>query len=702
MIIINGTVTGQRLALDRTVVATGITIGQLKLSFSPEWDGYVKAAVFFKDKDKPYRTLFNDNGVADIPSEVATETGTCFIGAFGTLDNKVITTEAIGYNFRMGAITKDLLVPDPTPDIYAQLLSAYNTLGGAITDERLKIVCDSYIANHPDSIRGATTEQVAQISKNASDINSIEQEKVDKPSADDDGKIPRAKEGGVEWVEVGQPTDAQTTEAVTKWLDKHPEATTTVQDESLTYKKFELTQRQLLESATKIYVESIGIKTTNTGEKNTKLISNVLTNFEYNTNVEYVFSNGVYEFDGSIILKGNVILTGENNSVLKYTGNSDTFIIITSMNCKIRDIYISDEAGMKKSVTTGIQVGTENAYASHVNLSNLFITGFKTGLKTVNTWIDTFDSISCNFCKNGYMNDGIINASTFIRLNVEGNENGIIVKGTSLGLTFISICCEGNTSGYIDISSAGTISFLVPYFEVENEEAGSGCTYLNATGSCLITMINPLITYSCPFIFNGQTPKIIGVKNALVYIKNAAIWYPLLSTFGDYYIGISAFEEPLYNVTSIVSELKKGVELLDSNNYYSYGVQNAEDIRFNTAINFSQSLKEIDFCINNATTYNGRYLVIDVECDESLYGLNLANVFQLDSGNVIKRWNKSVDYSLHSKTAKALFDCSNRFQFYFLLSDVDSRSDVIYANITFCANVIIHNIALVKVSDTIV
>lgn len=176
MIIINGTVTGQRLALDRTVVATGITIGQLKLSFSPEWDGYVKVAVFFKDKDKPYRTLFNDNGVANIPSEVANETGTCFIGVFGTLDNKVITTEAIGYNFRMGAITKDLLVPDPTPDIYTQLLSAYNTLGGAITDERLKAAVDLYIDEHPDSTKGATDEQAAQISQNTSDISQLKQD----------------------------------------------------------------------------------------------------------------------------------------------------------------------------------------------------------------------------------------------------------------------------------------------------------------------------------------------------------------------------------------------------------------------------------------------------------------------------------------------------------------------------------------------
>lgn len=69
-------------------------------------------------------------------------------------------------------------------------------------------------------------------------IGNLTGDKVDKPSADDDGKIPRAKEGEVEWVEVGQPTDDQTDSAVTKWLDKHPEATTTVQDYSLGVNKF--------------------------------------------------------------------------------------------------------------------------------------------------------------------------------------------------------------------------------------------------------------------------------------------------------------------------------------------------------------------------------------------------------------------------------------------------------------------------------
>lgn len=65
-------------------------------------------------------------------------------------------------------------------------------------------------------------------------IGELKEDKVDKPSSADDGKIPRAMDGEVEWVEVGQPTDEQTNSAVANWLNDHPEATTTVQDGSIT------------------------------------------------------------------------------------------------------------------------------------------------------------------------------------------------------------------------------------------------------------------------------------------------------------------------------------------------------------------------------------------------------------------------------------------------------------------------------------
>lgn len=62
------------------------------------------------------------------------------------------------------------------------------------------------------------------------DVASLKENKIDNPKIADNGKIPRAKGKTVEWVEVWQPTDQQTEVAVKGWLDKHPEATTTVQD----------------------------------------------------------------------------------------------------------------------------------------------------------------------------------------------------------------------------------------------------------------------------------------------------------------------------------------------------------------------------------------------------------------------------------------------------------------------------------------
>lgn len=81
-----------------------------------------------------------------------------------------------------------------------------------------------------ETAQKAVEGAAGQIETNTAGIEALKEDKVDKPSAADDGKIPRAKEGGVEWVDVGQPTDDQTADAVNKWLDKHPEATTTVQN----------------------------------------------------------------------------------------------------------------------------------------------------------------------------------------------------------------------------------------------------------------------------------------------------------------------------------------------------------------------------------------------------------------------------------------------------------------------------------------
>lgn len=75
----------------------------------------------------------------------------------------------------------------------------------------------------------------AEIDRRLTDVDN----RIALPSPAYAGLFPRGNaQGGVDWVPQGQPTDAQTAEAVAAWLDAHPEATTTVQDGSLTVAKF--------------------------------------------------------------------------------------------------------------------------------------------------------------------------------------------------------------------------------------------------------------------------------------------------------------------------------------------------------------------------------------------------------------------------------------------------------------------------------
>ena len=51
------------------------------------------------------------------------------------------------------------------------------------------------------------------------------------------GQYPRSTGNGIEWVDYGLPSDEQTSTAISNWLDNHPEATTSVENHSLTNEK---------------------------------------------------------------------------------------------------------------------------------------------------------------------------------------------------------------------------------------------------------------------------------------------------------------------------------------------------------------------------------------------------------------------------------------------------------------------------------
>lgn len=85
----------------------------------------------------------------------------------------------------------------------------------------------------------AYAQRIKSLTAADEEIKADLDDKVDLPSNGygTSGKVLRSTGTGTEWATVGQPTDAQTAEAVTDWLNEHPEATTTVQDESITEPK---------------------------------------------------------------------------------------------------------------------------------------------------------------------------------------------------------------------------------------------------------------------------------------------------------------------------------------------------------------------------------------------------------------------------------------------------------------------------------
>lgn len=135
------------------------------------------------------------------------------------------------------------IIPRERPDDY---ISPEDIAGGTA----LQTAVNSYLDAHPEITTSLQDGEVTNAkigsgavtaSKLGADVNAWFGGKVSKPSTSPNGtngQLLRTKgDGTTEWVDVGLPTDAQTAAAVSDWLDDHPEATTTVEDGSVTLAK---------------------------------------------------------------------------------------------------------------------------------------------------------------------------------------------------------------------------------------------------------------------------------------------------------------------------------------------------------------------------------------------------------------------------------------------------------------------------------
>ena len=115
--------------VDAPLIASGdVLTDKVHFSFCPKWDGFAKTAVFYRDGVENLEVLIDEDNECIIPKEVLQSEGTFYFGVFGVKGNEVKTSEVMRYKVRLGAVS-GTLAPEPTPDIYTQLLTKIEEAG---------------------------------------------------------------------------------------------------------------------------------------------------------------------------------------------------------------------------------------------------------------------------------------------------------------------------------------------------------------------------------------------------------------------------------------------------------------------------------------------------------------------------------------------------------------------------------------------
>lgn len=105
-----------------------VNYDSVKFDFCSSWTGFTKTAIFYRNEDEVYYQLLDEANTCIIPKEVLAERGVIHIGVFGVYGDKLLTSQVLSYRISQGAITENIKPADPTPDIYAQVISRYDAI----------------------------------------------------------------------------------------------------------------------------------------------------------------------------------------------------------------------------------------------------------------------------------------------------------------------------------------------------------------------------------------------------------------------------------------------------------------------------------------------------------------------------------------------------------------------------------------------
>lgn len=121
---------------NREVISSGdVNYDSCRFEFDESWEGYIKTAVFYQEKQKVYYAVLDNEDKCFIPAPAIVKASPLYIGTFGVQGDKILTSSMDSIPIVEGAVSGAEVDIEPSETVFAAIVANYQAILDAITEQ---------------------------------------------------------------------------------------------------------------------------------------------------------------------------------------------------------------------------------------------------------------------------------------------------------------------------------------------------------------------------------------------------------------------------------------------------------------------------------------------------------------------------------------------------------------------------------------
>ncbi len=121
---------------NREVISSGdVNYDSCRFEFDESWEGYIKTAVFYQEKQKVYYAVLDNENKCYIPAPAIVKASPLYIGVFGVKGNKILTSSMDSIPIVEGAVSGAEVDVEPSETVFAAIVANYQAILDTITEQ---------------------------------------------------------------------------------------------------------------------------------------------------------------------------------------------------------------------------------------------------------------------------------------------------------------------------------------------------------------------------------------------------------------------------------------------------------------------------------------------------------------------------------------------------------------------------------------